>query len=49
MVQRRARRSYLWREVLELRRDPLRATLALFGSLVLMCVIGIGISLTSTT
>ncbi|USB85356.1 ribosome-associated ATPase/putative transporter RbbA, partial [Burkholderia cenocepacia] len=37
--------SYLWREVLELRRDPLRATLALFGSLVLMCVISIGISL----
>ncbi|WP_104012787.1 ribosome-associated ATPase/putative transporter RbbA [Burkholderia anthinoferrum] len=37
--------SYLWRELLELRRDPLRATLALFGSLVLMCVISIGISL----
>ncbi|KWZ48452.1 ABC transporter [Burkholderia savannae] len=38
-------RSYMWREMLELRRDPVRATLALIGSLVLMCVIGIGISL----
>ncbi|MGU7784591.1 ribosome-associated ATPase/putative transporter RbbA [Burkholderia sp. PU8-34] len=37
--------SYMWREVLELRRDPVRATLALLGSLVLMCVISIGISL----
>lgn len=37
--------SYMWREMLELRRDPVRATLALIGSLVLMCVIGIGISL----
>ncbi|KVD89623.1 ABC transporter [Burkholderia sp. ABCPW 14] len=37
--------SYMWREMLELRRDPVRATLALVGSLVLMCVIGIGISL----
>ncbi|KWO78864.1 multidrug ABC transporter ATP-binding protein [Burkholderia ubonensis] len=37
--------SYTWREVLELRRDPVRATLALLGSLVLMCVISIGISL----
>lgn len=35
----------MWREMLELRRDPVRATLALIGSLVLMCVIGIGISL----
>ena len=37
--------SYLWRETLELRRDPVRATLALGGSLILMFVIGFGISL----
>ncbi|CAB3703148.1 ribosome-associated ATPase/putative transporter RbbA [Achromobacter piechaudii] len=37
--------SYLWRETLELRRDPVRATLALAGSLLLMFVIGFGISL----
>ncbi|KVE31906.1 ribosome-associated ATPase/putative transporter RbbA [Burkholderia sp. TSV86] len=37
--------SYMWREMLELRRDPVRATLALLGSLILMCVISIGISL----
>ncbi|CAN0625450.1 ribosome-associated ATPase [Burkholderia multivorans] len=37
--------SYMWREILELRRDPVRATLALLGSLVLMCVNSIGISL----
>jgi len=37
--------SYLWRETLELQRDPIRATLALAGSLMLMCVIGFGISL----
>ncbi|AUA58794.1 Uncharacterized ABC transporter ATP-binding protein YbhF [Achromobacter spanius] len=37
--------SYLWRESLELRRDPVRATLALAGSLLLMFVIGFGISL----
>ena len=37
--------SYLWREALELRRDPIRATLALCGSLILMFVIGFGISL----
>ena len=36
--------SYLWRESLELQRDPVRATLALVGSLVLMVVIGFGIS-----
>ena len=36
--------SYLWRETLELQRDPVRATLALLGSLVLMVVIGFGIS-----
>ena len=37
--------SYLWREVLELQRDPVRATLALAGSVVLLIVIGFGISL----
>ena len=37
--------SYMWRETLELRRDPVRATLALAGSLLLMFVIGFGISL----
>ncbi|WP_038498548.1 ribosome-associated ATPase/putative transporter RbbA [Janthinobacterium agaricidamnosum] len=37
--------SYLWRETLELRRDPVRATLALGGSVILMFVIGFGISL----
>ena len=36
--------SYMWREAL-LRRDPVRATLALAGSLLLMFVIGFGISL----
>lgn len=37
--------SYMWRENLELRRDPVRATLALAGSLILMFVIGFGISM----
>ncbi len=37
--------SYLWRESLELQRDPIRATLALVGSLILMLVMGYGISL----
>ncbi|MGM0832915.1 MAG: ribosome-associated ATPase/putative transporter RbbA [Pseudomonadota bacterium] len=37
--------SYTWRETLELRRDPVRGTLALLGSLILMLVIGYGISL----
>ncbi|MBB3181615.1 ribosome-associated ATPase/putative transporter RbbA [Variovorax sp. Sphag1AA] len=37
--------SYLWRETLELQRDPVRGTLALLGSMVLMFVIGYGISL----
>ncbi|SEJ83853.1 ribosome-associated ATPase/putative transporter RbbA [Paraburkholderia diazotrophica] len=37
--------SYMWREALELRRDPVRATLALLGSLVLMCVMGFGINM----
>ncbi|MBS0581773.1 MAG: ribosome-associated ATPase/putative transporter RbbA [Proteobacteria bacterium] len=37
--------SYLWREALELQRDPVRAALALLGSLVLMIVIGYGITM----
>ncbi len=37
--------SYVWRETLELQRDPVRATLALVGSLLLMFVVGYGISL----
>jgi ribosome-dependent ATPase len=37
--------SYLWREALELQRDPVRATLALLGSLLLMFVIGYGITM----
>lgn len=35
--------SYAWREALELQRDPVRATLALAGSLILMIVMGFGI------
>ena len=35
--------SYLWRETLELQRDPVRATLALVGSIILMIVMGFGI------
>ncbi|MEZ5606016.1 MAG: ribosome-associated ATPase/putative transporter RbbA [Burkholderiaceae bacterium] len=37
--------SYMWRETLELQRDPVRATLALVGSLILMFVIGFGINM----
>jgi ribosome-dependent ATPase len=37
--------SYTLRETLELQRDPLRATLAMVGSLVLMFIIGYGITL----
>ena len=37
--------SYQWREALELRRDPVRATLALLGSVLLMFVMGYGISM----
>ena len=37
--------SYTWREALELRRDPVRATLALAGSLILLLVIGFGSSM----
>ena len=37
--------SYSLREALELRRDPVRATMALLGTAILMFVIGYGISL----
>ena len=37
--------SYTWRETLELRRDPIRATLAILGSVILMFVIGYGINM----
>jgi ribosome-dependent ATPase len=37
--------SYARREALELRRDPIRLTLALLGSVILMFVMGYGISL----
>jgi len=37
--------SYTRREALELRRDPIRATLALLGSVILMFIMGFGITL----
>jgi ribosome-dependent ATPase len=37
--------SYMWRETLELQRDPVRGGLALLGSIVLMFVMGFGISM----
>jgi ribosome-dependent ATPase len=37
--------SYTLRETLELKRDPLRATLALLGSLILLLIMGYGINL----
>ncbi|KXF75967.1 multidrug ABC transporter ATP-binding protein [Paramesorhizobium deserti] len=37
--------AYARRETLELRRDPIRATLAILGSVLLMLVIGYGISM----
>jgi ribosome-dependent ATPase len=37
--------SYALREVLELRRDPIRGTLALLGTVILMFIMGYGISL----
>ncbi len=36
--------SYIWREALELQRDPVRGGLALVGSMLLMFVMGFGIS-----
>ncbi|MGE4317237.1 ribosome-associated ATPase/putative transporter RbbA [Acinetobacter sp.] len=37
--------SYAWRESLELARDPIRATMALVGSIILLFVIGYGITM----
>ncbi len=37
--------SYTGRETLELRRDPIRATLAILGSVILMFVIGYGVNM----
>ncbi|MGO4610921.1 hypothetical protein AB4142_31785, partial [Variovorax sp. 2RAF20] len=37
--------SYTRREALELQRDPIRATLAVLGSVILMFVIGYGINM----
>ena len=37
--------SYMWRETLELQRDPVRGGLALVGSVILMFVMGFGISM----
>ncbi|MCX5870019.1 MAG: ribosome-associated ATPase/putative transporter RbbA [Deltaproteobacteria bacterium] len=37
--------SYTRREALELRRDPIRATLALLGSVILMLIMGYGITM----
>ncbi|PXW95296.1 ribosome-dependent ATPase [Sphaerotilus hippei] len=37
--------SYSIREALELARDPIRATMALLGTLVLMCMMGYGINM----
>ena len=46
-LRRKLRRaySYGWREALELQRDPVRGALALLGSLLLMFVMGYGISM----
>ncbi len=37
--------SFAWRESLELLRDPIRATIALIGSIILLFVMGFGISM----
>ena len=37
--------SYAWREALELSRDPIRLTLALLGSVILMFIMGYGITM----
>jgi ribosome-dependent ATPase len=45
IIDRRRLMAFSRRETLELRRDPIRATLAMLGSLILMFVIGYGINL----
>ena len=37
--------SYAWRESLELARDPIRATMALMGSIILLLVMGFGMTM----
>jgi ribosome-dependent ATPase len=37
--------SYAWREALELQRDPIRRTMAILGTLILMFVMGFGINM----
>jgi ribosome-dependent ATPase len=37
--------AYTWRELLELRRDPIRAALATFGSVILLLVLAYGLNL----
>jgi ribosome-dependent ATPase len=37
--------TYSWREALELRRDPIRATLAFVGTVLLMVIMGYGITM----
>jgi ribosome-dependent ATPase len=37
--------TYMWRETLELRRDPVRGTLALVGSVILLFAMGYGIGM----
>ena len=37
--------SYAWREALELRRDPIRQALAILGSVIMMLVLGYGMTL----
>ncbi|MFZ5520246.1 MAG: ribosome-associated ATPase/putative transporter RbbA [Pseudomonadota bacterium] len=37
--------SYAWRESLELRRDPIRSTMALVGTVLLMVIMGYGLSM----
>jgi hypothetical protein len=37
--------SYAWREALELSRDPIRLTPALLGSVILMFIMGYGITM----
>ncbi|MBP2297720.1 ribosome-associated ATPase/putative transporter RbbA [Azospirillum picis] len=45
LVSRRRLLAYAWRETLELRRDPVRLTVALLGTVLLMLVFGFGITM----
>ncbi|KAA0596675.1 ribosome-dependent ATPase [Azospirillum lipoferum] len=44
-LSRRRLLAYAWRETLELRRDPVRLTVALLGTVLLMLVFGFGITM----